>query len=94
MTQQRDRIVDLMRQTGYAHHQAFIETDGDEPEWSAWYADYLSERLPSMLGMAFTKDELAELLVELDEKQKREAPDADWPGYYADELIIRHSAEG
>ena len=94
MTQQRDRIVELMLQTGHAHHQAFIETDGDDSDWPAWYADYLYERLPAILGMGFTKDELAELLVELDEKQKREAPGADWPGYYADELIIRHSAEG
>ena len=35
----------LFREVGEAHHQVHIETDGADPEWPLWYADYLRERL-------------------------------------------------
>lgn len=93
MTEQSGRIAELLMQTGHAHHQAFIEVNGEDPEWAKWYADYLYERLPSILGTVFTREQLTEILVALDQKQKSEAPDAKWPAYYADELISRYAAE-
>jgi hypothetical protein len=38
------QLEELFRETGEAHHQAYIETDGADPEWPLWYADYLRER--------------------------------------------------
>ena len=35
---------------GRAHHQAFIETDGEDPEWPLWYASYLQAPLSSKLN--------------------------------------------
>ena len=35
------QLKGLLREVGEAHHQAYIETDGADPEWPLWYADYL-----------------------------------------------------
>ena len=39
------QLEELFREVGEAHHQAYIETDGDDPEWPLWYADYLRDKL-------------------------------------------------
>lgn len=52
------KLERLFRDTGQAHHQAFIETDGADPEWPLWYADYLKGRLDDVLPNTFTKSEL------------------------------------
>ena len=54
----------LFHEVGEAHHQAYIETDGADPEWSLWYADFLRERLGGLLDANFTKSELVHLLGE------------------------------
>ena len=35
------QLEGLFREVGEAHHQAYIETDGADPEWPLWYAEYL-----------------------------------------------------
>lgn len=37
-------LASLLRETGQAHHQAYIDTDGDDPEWPRWYAGLLLRR--------------------------------------------------
>ena len=39
------QLEGLFHEVGEAHHRAYIETDGADPEWPLWYADYLQERL-------------------------------------------------
>lgn len=78
-----EKLIALFRETGHAHHQAFIETDGDDPEWPTWYADYLHEALSGLLGATFSKSELIYLIVKADREQALEAPGADWATYYA-----------
>ncbi len=78
-----DRLAAVFRETGEAHHQAFIRTDGEDPEWPLWYADYLIGKLPKLLHTSFTKSELVYLLMRLSKEQPREAPGADWKRYYA-----------
>ena len=38
----------LLRETQKDHHQVYIDTDGDHPDWAIWYADYLFGKLPSV----------------------------------------------
>src|SRR5215207_621925 len=38
------QLEGLFHEVGEAHHQAYIETDGADPEWPLWYADYLRGR--------------------------------------------------
>jgi len=80
---QLKQLSQLFVETGHAHHQAFIETDGADPEWALWYADYLWDRLPAVLGRESTKSEIIYCLVSLSKKQPVISPDAWWPDFYA-----------
>ncbi len=84
------RLADLFRETGRAHHQAFITTDGDDPEWPLWYAGYLQARLGRLLNRAFTKSEIVYFLVMAEKEQSARAPGADWAGFYATLLLERY----
>lgn len=42
-------LAKLFQEAGKAHHEAFATTDGVDPEWPIWYADYLVEPLRSRL---------------------------------------------
>ncbi len=81
------QLEELFRETGRAHHQAFIETDGVDPEWPLWYSDYLRERLGPLLDASFTKSELVHLLVLVANEQPLRAPGANWGRYYAKRFI-------
>jgi len=78
------QLEGLFHEVGEAHHQAYIETDGADPEWPLWYADYLREGLGGLLDASFTKSEL----VLVANEQPLKAPGANWVRYYA-EFFIR-----
>jgi hypothetical protein len=84
LTQQLEGIF---REVGEAHHQAYIETDGADPEWPLWYADYLRDKLAPLLDASFTKSELVYLLVMVANEQPLTAPGANWARYYARKFI-------
>jgi len=90
MDDSRARIADLLRETGEAHHEAFIETDGADPEWPIWYAGYLQERLGQQLDRQFTRSELVYLLVLAERDHAAEAPAEPWPDFYA-QVLLRSS---
>ena len=54
-TELRTNLVELFRETGRAYYEAFVATDGDDPDWPIWYADYLQEPLAQRLDMHFTR---------------------------------------
>ena len=81
------QVADLLREAGRAHHQAFTATDGEDPEWPIWYADYLRDRLGKLLNATFTRSELAYLLVSAEKEQAVRAPEADRAAYYARFLL-------
>jgi hypothetical protein len=80
----------LFDAAGHVHHQAFQATDGADPEWPLWYADYLHAKLSNLLGITLTKSELVYLLVLADKRQKLDAPRADWARYYARFFLSRY----
>jgi len=77
------QLEGLFHEVGEAPHQAYIETDGADPEWPLWYADYLRERLGALLEASFTKSELVHMLVLVANEQPLRAPGANWARYYA-----------
>lgn len=85
-----EELVDLFQEAGEAHHQAFIETDGVDPDWPLWYADYLHEKLNEKLEASMTKSELVYLLVLMDKEQRMDAPGANWRRYYASYLTEQY----
>lgn len=84
------RLEELFRETGEAHHQAYIETDGADPEWPLWYAEYLQERLAPPLDATFTRSALVHLLVLAASEQPLRAPGANWARYYARFFMDRY----
>ncbi|MGH2545020.1 MAG: hypothetical protein ACRDIB_19680 [Ardenticatenaceae bacterium] len=89
LTQQ---LAALFRETGHAHHQAFIETDGADPEWPIWYAEHIQEQVGNLLGREFTRSELVYLLVSAAKAHEREAPAEDWSAYYAEYFLSHKQA--
>ncbi|MCB0202064.1 MAG: hypothetical protein KDI03_18505 [Anaerolineae bacterium] len=77
------QLADLLRATVAAHHHAFIDVDGADPEWPIWYAAYLHARLPELQGVALTQSEWVFLLVLAEQRRLREGSNEHWPDYYA-----------
>lgn len=86
------QLSDLFMETGHAHHQAFIKVDGNDPDWPLWYAEHLHEPLGKHLSATWTKAELASLLVLADKEHSLQAPDAQWPRYYAGFFVERYGS--
>ena len=85
------QLADLFRRTGSAHHAAFAATNGEDPEWPAWYASYLAEPLSKSLNHHFEPAALERDLIAVDAAH-RSAPDRpDWPSYYARWFLERYA---
>ena len=78
-----ERLAALFKQTGEAHHEAFLDNDGDDPEWPLWYAAYLEDRLTPFLAAPLTRSRLVFCLIGADDEHRAADPDAPWPEYYA-----------
>ena len=87
----RNRLADLFRETGAAHHQAFTRTDGEDPEWPSWYAEHLQERVGRLVGRSFTRSELVDFFVLADAEHAGQSPRPDWPVFYADLFVQRYA---
>lgn len=79
-----EALAALLVETGHAHHQAFIETDGADPEWPIWYADHLHPKLVGDLGL--TRSEIVYLLIGA---SRAADPDEPWPQSYAAFILHR-----
>ncbi len=85
----RQKLVALFRETGPAHHRAYIQTDGADPEWPLWYAEHIQAQVNGLLGASLTRSKIVQLLVSASEEQAVQAPQADWTEYYAD-YFLKH----
>jgi hypothetical protein len=78
-----EALASLFREAGSAHHRAFASTNGEDAEWVAWYADYLSPRLEQALGRRFDVRELAGDLRRVDANYRAGEQTLAWPEFYA-----------
>ena len=85
--EQKEDVLQLMRETGAAHHEAFILTKGDDEEWPMWYAQFMHTKLMDILDLSFTQSELIYVLVAADLEHQDEAPDTEWFRFYADFVV-------
>lgn len=81
------RLAELLMATGHQHHEAFIETDGADPEWPLWYADYLSGRIDAFVDARPTKSKIIQCLMNAADAHAIEGPDEPWPPFYANYIL-------
>lgn len=84
-------LAEAFENAGRAHHQAFIESDGEDPDWPIWYAEFLHEDLSERLTADFTKSELIYLLVLAEKERSLNAPGSEWKMSYANFFLDRYS---
>jgi glutaredoxin len=80
-------LTELFEETGKAHHRAFLDTDGKDPEWPLWYAEYLEKRLQPFLATPMTKSRLVYCLVGADNEHRATASGTPWPEFYAAHVL-------
>jgi hypothetical protein len=83
-----ERIAELLHEAAETHHIVYRITDGDDPDWASWYADWLLDlsELPDLLGARPVRSHLVHALVQLDRDYTSRSPAEDWVGYYAERL--------
>ena len=77
----KEEIKKLLQETGRAHHQAFIKTNGEHYEWPMWYAKYLLDH------SQFLKDKYSEKELEGILEGFRNDDKTDWIEKYAEALV-------
>jgi hypothetical protein len=93
MDERTTQLSELLHQVAETHHQVFAITNGDDPDWATWYADWLVNlsRIGDLVGTKPVRSELTYLLVGLDKEYGETKPSGDWEDFYASRLM-RHFA--
>jgi hypothetical protein len=82
------RIAELLHEAAETHHTVFRITDGEDPDWASWYADWLLDlsELPEALGARPVRSHLVHALVGLDREFVAAHPAGRWEDWYAERL--------
>ena len=82
------QIAELLHEAAETHHVVYRITDGDDPDWASWYADWLLDlsELPQLLGSRPVRSHLVHALVQLDRDYTAAQPDEPWEIWYAARL--------
>lgn len=76
-------LQELLVEAGRRHHEAFMATDGDDPEWPFWYAEYLEPRITKVLGTRPTRSRLVQCLLNAEEEHLSSGDGRPWSEFYA-----------
>lgn len=93
MTRDTAAIAAVLHDAAELHHAVWRDTDGDDPDWASWYADWLLDHseLPVLLGVTPVRSHLVHALVELDRRADGEER---WEDAYARGLVETFTREG
>src|SRR3954463_4097264 len=80
-----EALAVLLQEAAETHHRVYRITDGEDPDWASWYADWLLRlsELPGQLGRTPVRSELVYLLVLLAKEVTEQQPTEAWEQYYA-----------
>jgi hypothetical protein len=80
------RIGEVLQDAAETHHTVYAITEGEDPDWASWYADWLVNLsdLPKLLGTTPARSELTWVLVQADKDQPDGEP---WQPAYARRLV-------
>ena len=85
---QVSRIAELLHEAAETHHTVFRITDGEDPDWASWYAEWLLNlsELRELVGAPLVRSHLVHALVELDRDYTAADPSEGWEDWYAARL--------
>ena len=91
MTETSETLADLLHEAAETHHVVYRITEGDDPDWATWYANWLLDlsELPELLGARPVRSHLVHALVELDREHTASGSDERWESVYARGLLER-----
>jgi hypothetical protein len=86
-----EQIARLLHEAAETHHTVYRITDGDDPDWASWYADWLLDlsELPDLLRARPIRSHLVHALVELDGLYTEQQQDERWEDWYTPRLVER-----
>lgn len=80
-----DRLDEVLKAAGPAHHTAFLDVDGDDPEWPIWYAGHVLAAVREVLGVpGLTQSRLVAAFVGADQAYTAARPGTPWHRFYAE----------
>lgn len=82
-----DELAELITAAGGAHHRAYIESDGVDPDWAMYYAGYLEAILGDRLGRHASRSELTYLLIKAQREHDALDDGSPFQNYYAGVLL-------
>jgi hypothetical protein len=84
-------LAELLHEAAETHHVVYRITDGEDPDWASWYADWLLNlsELPELLGSKPVRSHLVHALVQLERDYAAATPDQPWEDWYAERLAER-----
>ena len=87
-------IADVLHEAAETHHIVWRITDGDDPDWASWYADWLPglSELSGLLGAKPLRSHLVHALVQLDRDHIAAASNDRWEDVYALGLVEQFAA--
>jgi hypothetical protein len=87
-------VAGLLHEAAETHHVVYRITDGDDPDWASWYADWLVDHseLADLLGTRPTRSHLVHALVKLDRDYLAASPEERWEDWYAARLAAEFGA--
>jgi hypothetical protein len=88
------KIAEVLHEAAETHHAVYRITDGDDPDWASWYADWLLElsELPQLLGATPVRSHLVHALVELDREHAASGSGERWEDAYSRGLADRFAS--
>lgn len=94
MSATQARISALLREAADLHHRVWRTTDGVDPDWPSWYADWLTNHseLPALVQRRLVRSELTWVLVNLANEDEAGGGAGPWEERYA-AGILRHFGE-
>ena len=86
--------ADVLHEAAETHHIVWRITDGDDPDWASWYADWLLDLsvLPALLGEKPIRSHLVHALVQLDRDHAASGSNERWEDAYAREIAAQFVA--
>ena len=84
-------VSDLLHEVAETHHVVYRITDGEDPDWASFYADWLLDHseLPEILGESPVRSQLVHALVQLDRDFVAGGIEGRWEDWDAERLMAQ-----